>query len=427
MLFVMGEIFACEEDFIEQLVGTRVVFETDMLEGPMLTYVTTGLLQWYMSYRLDNNLRGPLDTLLVIDECKKFYDRQKEKNATEVSYLAEATSQIAEFGTGIIASDQQPSAVARVIQANAASTACFSLVEGTEIWAVSESLRLTKAQADALPGLPTGTAVFRKAEGWVEPFLLRVPLARIRKDATREEIERVNEPRLNALHWTPAPREVHARVYTEPDPQATAPRTNAGRRRMQEDVGLPPECRAFLQSVLENPILSLSQHYRSAGLSGSQVTKVKHEVFTRRHLAGSVRIGRWVFPYLTAAGYAAMNARPRGKGEDLHVGLQAITAAALRRKGMQDIRIEGALGGKQADVTARAGDQLLAFEIELRNSEQAVLNITKDLEVGFSEVIVLSPSASVLAAIEQAATAVLDQSLRQRVRFLEMKNLLERS
>jgi hypothetical protein len=184
VLFVMGDVFACEDDFIHQLTEMRVVFQVDMLEAGILTYITSGLLQWYLSYRLDNGLRGPLEHLLIIDECKRLYDRQKEKNATEISYLAEVTSQIAEFGTGIIASDQQPSAVAKAIQANAASTACFALVDGADIWAVSESLRLTKAQADALPGLPPGTAVFRKSDGWVEPFILRVPLAGIRDRLT---------------------------------------------------------------------------------------------------------------------------------------------------------------------------------------------------------------------------------------------------
>jgi hypothetical protein len=242
-----------------------------------------------------------------------------------------------------------------------------------------------------------------------------------------EEIQRVNEPRLKALRWTQAPREVHARVYNALRPETQAPRATPGGRRLQYNLGLPAEGREFLQSVLENPLLSLSQHYEALHLSGSQVSKVKEELFRRRHLLSSVRIGRWIFPYLTAAGYTAINAKPRGKGEDLHVGLQTITAAVLKRRGMEEVRIEGSLGGKQADVTARVGDRLLAFEIELRNSEQAVVNITKDLEAGFSEVIVLSPSASVLTAIEQAANATLDQSLRQRVRFLEMKSLLERT
>ena len=69
MLYVMGDVFACEDDFIHQLTERRVVFRTDMLNGPILNYVTSGLLQWYTSYRMDNGLRGPLQHLLIVDEC----------------------------------------------------------------------------------------------------------------------------------------------------------------------------------------------------------------------------------------------------------------------------------------------------------------------------------------------------------------------
>jgi len=419
LLYVLGDVFACRDDFIDQLVARRVVLETDALEGGALTYVVTGLMQWCMSYRMDNNLRGPVDLLLIFDEAKRYYDRQRERNAKEISYLAEVTSQIREFGVGIVASDQQPSAVASSIQANAAVTLCFSLVHGKDIWDVSQSMRFERRQANALPGLPVGTAVCRKSMGFVEPFLLSVFPAPVKKDGeANEEVERLNEPRLKALTYT----------------QATTPRPweiSRDRKEMAADFtddGIAIGCGAlpdlhleFLRQIHDNPLMSLTEHYQALKLSGSQTTKLKRELFDKRHLVATIRI-RKVFPFLTEAGYRAVGAKRRGKGDVLHVHLQHMVLMHLASQGVSG-EIEKHLNGKAVDVLAMADGKLLAFEIELRASDQAMENIRKDLAAGADEVTVLSPFGSVLSAIQRAAARI-ETQLLSRVRFLEMKEFL---
>ena len=425
MLFVTGEVFACSKDFLHQLVHRKVVFETDMLDGAPLTYLTSGLLQWYMSYRLDNNLRSPLRHLLVFEEAKKHYDAKREANASEVTYLSDVTSQIREFGVGIIVSDQQPSAVARSIKVNASSTLCFALGEGLEIRIVSESMRLSRSQSDQLPGLPIGTAACVLSEGWVEPFILKVPLANVQKDLKSEEIEKLNEPRLKALTYTPANPKPPHNVSTGQG-QQDHPTPRKAKKSHSAPVGrtLASLHQEFMHQVHDNPSVPITRHYRALRLYGGQISEVREELFEKRGLLAAIRIGRRKYPYLTEAGYRALGLTPKGKGEALHVHLQRMVLEQLAKKGLEGIRVEGYQNGKAADVVAQSDGKLLAFEIELRNAVQAVENVRKDLEAGFHEVIVLSPFPKVLAGIREACESNLDEQLLSRVRFVEMKRFL---
>jgi len=167
--------------------------------------------------------------------------------------------------------------------------------------------------------------------------------------------------------------------------------------------------RSFLESLFQNPTVSVTGVYKSQKLSAYMGDKLKRMLKEKRlveemttHLGSGSRIAK--FLVLTSKGFDALSLNfDSGKGGPLHRYWQSVIRLHAENAGYNTVIEEPISGSKESvDIGLRKNGNRLAVEISVTNrAEYELSNAIKCKEAGYSKLIFLFLDESKMKAFEE--------------------------
>ena len=408
-LLSFGHILDCDKGFLpEELLAKNVVLELEGLLAENQAFLLTILLRYVFQYRITSGHRGGLQHIMLFDEAKTVYSKQREfSKELGVSEIANFTSTIREFGEGLIVADQMPTELGDSIKANVHTVISMSQSGAPNVSEMSRALGLTKEQLETSRGLQAdkSSGIFEaivKLNGrWMTPFVMRVFPFQIAKDASQAEIDCIMAPELEQLRGRITLRTdysyvLEAKRKTQEERSAKPGKPETKKAEPFEDNFLIK----ILTNIREHPFIDQKTRIQTLDLPSSSSTNANiFRELVNRELVEVHRIGLGrgksskVFYEITDKGkeFASMErVRIPGKGSFRHKFWQHQIKRFYENLGYLP-EIEKRFGSKNVDVGFLQDGKRVAVEVEL-SPDHLVKNIQKDFDAGCFRVIVAVPS-----------------------------------
>lgn len=418
----MSGMLDCDKGFpIEDLLNKTVVFELDGLLSENQIFLVTIMLRFIFQYRISNVHRGPLRHVIFFDEAKMVYDKSRDFiQDLGINEVAQFTSQIREFGEGLVVADQMPIVLSDSIKSNVYTTICMSQSGGKNTHDMALALGLqTKDQVNCLQQLVSDKneqvfeAVVRMSGRWPTPFIIHVIPYPVEKTITDDDVTHRMKPLIESLNRKLIPRTKYSFILEDKRKQEYEQKAEQ-RETRQEEAEQKKEFEGatlikILMNIREYPFIDQKERVSMLGLGSSSSTTDRYfkeligQGFVTKHTIGLGRGQSTKVLYEIAekgAEYAKMNkVGIPGKGDFKHKFWQHII-----QKFFQDIgynaEIEKRYGIKNVDIGFDMHGKTTAVEIEL-SSDHLIENIQRDFDGGCELIIVAAPSQKSIASYKK--------------------------
>jgi len=427
---VLGDVFDCEHGFpMDELLGANIIFELDGLnDSELQNLIITLLLSYVFVYRIANNHRGQLRHVIIFDEAKRIFDINKERNPVEgIPTIAMLTSQIREFGEGLVVSDQMIKMLGESIKSNVGTKICMSLSDGGDVMEMASSMGMSPEQAQYLNQIGVGESVIRISGRYPMPFVMLTPEVPLKSSGhvTDEEVKAHMKPFLEKLKSRESKKSAPVVEETryEKTPQQPAKKT-------EKVVRISEDGKRFLIHVRDIPFIPYTERLTDLNLSGSKGGKVQEELLDN-DLIGEVKIKiskrgpKSKFFQITTKGEALVgkqNLGP-GKGGFEHVFYQHLIKQHYEANG-SEAEIEMYLKGKNADVGVKTKGGFEAVEVAI-SPEREIDNIEADLKAGFTRVTIVCKDKTVQSSVENAVRKQFSEKNRGNISITLISEYLQ--
>ncbi|MBI4167667.1 MAG: hypothetical protein HY515_01785 [Candidatus Aenigmarchaeota archaeon] len=355
----------------KQMLKWNVVYEYTGLASEWIEFWVNHKLHWVEAFKRYNSvtIHGNL-----IDEAWHLLSRDRE------NFLSQRIRTFREQQEFLLFADQNPSLLHPAVISNS-NKICLAQSSGIEAKYLCSQLGLDSAFANQLLNLGVGEAIFKLYSGFTAPFLGRIPLYPWQENISNAELERCMKEKWKALEYVP--KEEKASVAVDVNPN----------RKLWE---------RFLISLIKEPLLNNSQRYDHLRISHSVGNRIKSALlelgFVKEHsLSSGTRGGSFKVLEILKNGCSFINEaefRLEGKGSYEHKYFQNLIAEEKKRKGCRVV-IEMNLNGKAADIGIVEDSELVGYELAFGNGERETENIRKDLEAGYSHVIMICKNETI--------------------------------
>lgn len=397
----MGEVVNSRQQApIASLLQENAVLELDALTHTDKSFLSEALLLWIHRFRMQEQDREHLKHLLVIEEAHHLLKQSK----SETESLIEITlREIRELGQGILLIDQTPSQISPTALANTATKVFLNLPHRSDINTAAAALLLENDERILLGKLPVGTAIVKMQDKHYLPFLIRIPLVRIKKghmtDLALQGRFRFDSAD-SCLENAPQQRNVSHSPPPASDKRAT------GALSMDEI--------SLLRDVVKHPYDSgVNARYRRLLMSTRRGQKAK-EMLVDKGLAESLQVilprGKLLMLGLTAegrqvAGNLGLPLPPQETAGLVHEfwrhKLQKVFSG--RRYSVEkEVQIPG---DGFVDLCCTKGNERIAVEIETGTSNIAE-NVHKVLSDGFTKLIIAAVTPNAQKQVRDVLTRI---------------------
>lgn len=432
-LLSLDTTFNCDQGFpIEDLLTKNVVFELEGLLSDNQSFFITLLLRYIFQYRISNNQRTGLQHVLLFDEAKSVYDEKKEfTKELGPSEIAQFTSEIREFGEGLVLADQMPTELGRSIKANVYTVICMSQSGGPNVFEMAKALGLKKEQAEVCRILKSDKyakvfeAIVKINGRWLNPFVIQVTYHPIKKDVTNEDVKEFMTPILTKMNEEVIPRTEYRAILDVKQREEERREAEARQKRREEAGQREAVERATLNEILLNirkyPFKEQKERITMLDLGSSSSTTDK--LFKELEATGLVNRheisfgrgrGHKVFYEITEEGmeHAGMDdAEVPGSGSFLHRFWQHTIKNYFESKGFK-AEIEKRYGIKNVDVGVDMNGKKVAVEVEL-SPKNLKKNIERDFQEGCELIIVAVKSKRALKEFKEKISYYNEERLRK--------------
>lgn len=369
---------------LEELLSKPVILELD-LEMPkhLRVFFTEIILRWIHLYRLGQGESKRLKHNLFLEEVHNIFPQQKYGNDS-YSSLENVSREIRATGQGLTYITQHPSLLPVWLLGNCHTQIYLGLQHETDIRAAQQSLFLKREEQEYLNMLQVGEAIV-KVKNRVEPCLVKVPLVplgeNIEDDWLKENMRGYFQPSIDA-------KRVENRGYFQGD------------NKESESGKYPSMSERLLVDVFQNPLSSVTQRYKRAGIDTKAGNQCKDGLIENGFIVQRIIVTKTGWLTLlepTAKGRLMLNELGYKAVDDkesiVHKFWKQRISEYYKGKGF-DVLIEEHIGGGRPDIIVISGDKKVAVEIETGNSD-AVYNLEKNLRKGFDEVICVAVNKDV--------------------------------
>lgn len=389
-------IYDCREGF-DIRVWLRpgcIVLRLTALSDELRDFVVNDLVATIQDWTQENPGLG-LRLVMVIDEAHRFFAPGKAaRYDLGDPILIDAARTLRKRGVNLILSTQVFRDLPVAALANISTFLIFRTSEGSCIRAIGQALSLSSEQMEYLPKLGERRAVM-KHPLIPDPFIVEIPELDFSQRISEQEIQERMAPILQSLRWVPRG------VVEEANNDGADGRTGA-RRHKGQDVASPPKGELdYLESIARNPFVPVTERDRKLGLTTYKGNKLRKDFCERGlieiHHVDTGKKGGITLVEITSKGWEMLERykvnvkKPAGKGGLVH----SYWAHQLQKWFMENYpgckaTIEKMVDGKAVDVGVEIEKRKIAIEIMITGSEDnALVNIGKDLEVGFDEVVIV--------------------------------------
>jgi hypothetical protein len=410
MLLVLEDMLDCQEGYsIENLLHQNIVLELDGLTQELQTFLVNILFFWIFTYRLNNAQRGRLRHVLVFDEAKMVFSREKATGAAPISRLV---STAREMGQAILAADQMPSTLGHAIMANVYTLITLSLPARKDLREMAYAMGLNTEQSTYLNNLPVGRGIVKMADRYTRPFLVKFPKFDIQKNVTDAELERYMASHLAGLEYQPRVKsesdisiEKEPCKESTPDTKSNSETTASSNESTTIPFDLNEKEYAVLMDIKNRPFVAVGERLQSLHLTGYSANKI-WRCLKEQELIQEIEIkigqrGR-ARKYFAITKKAQEQMGPQnmgpGKGGFEHVFHQQRLQRHFAAQGYQT-KIEEYRNGKAVDLGLTKDGHRIAVEIAM-NPLNELSNITKDFQAGWREIWILCRDAKVKNQVE---------------------------
>lgn len=476
-IFPMRDMFDCDRGFpIEGLLDKTVILELDGLLSENQLFLTTLLMRFIFEYRLSNKHRGQLRHIILFDEGKMVYDRNRDNiEGLGPNEVTQFTSQVREFGEGLVVADQMPIVLSESIKSNVYTTICMSQSGGRNIDDMARAMDLKGEQIPMLTHLISDKntnrfeAIVRMSGKCTRPFVIEIIPFTVQKSLTEYELNARMRPLIEELNRKSKPRTPSSRINPdetkateagikkeerkEPKtpgvkpgeaPLPATPMDNALKNIQPQNAGnegrtpsAPPErvegniLIRILTDIRQHPFSDQKERIGRLNLSNSSSTNNKYfkelekEGLINTHKISFAKKGVKVFYEITEQGrqYARMNGFTiPGKGDFKHKFWQHTIKKYFEGIGYNP-EIERRYGSKNVDVGFTMNGKRVAVEIEL-SPDHLIENITKDIEAGCDFIIIAAASKTTAKNYKTKTTEKLNQEALSKIEFKILTDFL---
>jgi len=419
----LGEMFSDSEGLsLEELTKRNCVMEIDGSMTEHQSFLLSLLLFWFLRYHIDKGERShEAKQVFIFDECKFVLG----KDVSPTSHVIQFVSMAREFGLSLIASDQMPHAISEGLKSNVFTTISLSLSSTKDARAMSYALNLDEREKDLLQSLPVGVGVSRFADRYVRPFMLHVPLVKIRKDVTDGQVRKHMEQYFNP---------------ESPNPQSESNR-KTDTQTTRTEIHLVQDSRnglsgietVLVKHIRDKAFLGTAERIVELGIGTSKATRTLRSLINKGFLTEveiSQRRGRprklYQFTSLAEKEFGKQNLG-KGRGEFIHRYYQYRIQRKSLSLGHLAI-IETQLKGTDsfADVGVFKPNKIkVAYEVGMSVQYEAI-NIQKDLAAGWDYVVCCYSTDAVGKKIRKEVSEVLSKEvIESRVSFVPVQSLVE--
>ncbi|MCX5683239.1 MAG: DUF87 domain-containing protein [Planctomycetota bacterium] len=400
---------------VAKLLDRRVILELDALTNADKIFLIESFLLWVHHYRMAQEQREDFKHAIVIEEAHHILLRKKQEVTGEEAVTDILLREIRELGESVICLDQHPSLISKPALGNTYTTFAFNLKHRGDIAMIQDCLHLDSEQAGYLNRLEVGWAVAKLQGRWFFPFLIKLPLVRLKKGSvTDDHIRRrlLATAELNDMVTGGQESSFPPISSREGDSAPISSKDN-------EIRGIPPEAkdekskgekgcaiklttqeRQFLMDVWKRPTSTITDRYHSFGLSPRRGTGLQKRLLKQSLIVSCpIVIGRARIKVLvlTGAGKEALGIdEPDADrlGGPEHRYWRTRLAEHLRAGGYGVTEEYPVGGGKTIDLVAERDGKRVAFEVETGKSD-ATGNVRKCLDAGMDEVIVVATTSAI--------------------------------
>jgi hypothetical protein len=425
---------------IDKLLERNVILELDALTDTAKIFLTESLLLWIHHYRMAQGKREQFNHACIIEEAHHILSRKLQMISGTETITDMIVREIREFGESLIIVDQDPSLLSIPAIGNTYTTICMNLKERNDVNLMAACLNLDYNDKDVLTKLPVGQAVVKLQGRCPDPFLLSVPKVDVAKGAVTDAhvAERMasfykelqeNKPKTSSIQeTTETPFGIKERKGRKKEYQ-NATKQN-GRSGLTDVEELSDEAIELLVDIYKNPLSKVGERYKRLAVDEAKGNRVR-QLLESRGLIDSVSLptledrGYWGKALgLTKNGRAALmsvsslklpNEISKRKGSLLHQHYLRLIAEKLTQAG-HEVSYEAPLGNGEA--TDLLVDGRIAIELE-RSDRNTLQNVRKNLEKGFTVVLVTETSA-----LKERISDLLKQNgLQESISLIELKDL----
>lgn len=177
-----GESINAKSDsfLVENLFDKQAIFELNALNNYEKKFFSEFILTYIYKYKKANEIesKNNFNYAIVVDEAHNIFLKDKpsfvKESTTEIIYR-----EIREYGISLVCLDQHISKLSDVVIGNSACHVAFQQQLPADLEVVSRLMNL-QLEKEWFAKIPVGSAIVKLAERYHEPFLISVPLVKIK-------------------------------------------------------------------------------------------------------------------------------------------------------------------------------------------------------------------------------------------------------
>lgn len=421
----LTEAFLCQQGYplekihLEKSSIDRVGKISDDL---MSSFYVDLKLKWIQTYLEQNPHEITHDNVIIIEEAHRyFYKGIRNRSDIREPLMLSLAREVRKLGISLVFIDQIPSLLPRQLIGNIKTFITFRLVNTSCVNTISEACGFDHEQREAIPLLGNREAIIF-SDTLSQPYKFRTRNFNLPK-VSEEYINEKMEPVISSLPYVPIP---------ETENEIDELETGSGikvEKISSKKITLRPRriWKEILEILVEVGFIGLTELYTSLHISPFFGRKVIKEMESLELIETStVSFGRrgnaTTFIVMRPKGAEFLGIKYEdikllGKGSTEHKVIQNIVSRGLNDSG-KVTSVEHSMNGKSVDIAEFVGDRIIAYEMELDPQAPHILqNINKDLEAGFSEVIVISKNKIAENEIKDQIYRHLDWTQLSKVKF----------
>jgi hypothetical protein len=434
LLSYMGSTYDCVKGFdLKKLMGRSVVFRLRGMAEYSKEFFKNDL---FMALRTlcDSHL-SELRMVIVLDEGHVTFNKAKAQRSDLGEPIAfQMVRTLRKRGISLIISDQVPGEISTIVTANTGTKIVFRLISGSCIKSVGDGMSLTPEQRAFIPELPARVAIIQPANVPV-PFLIKVPELHFESGITNAELAARLAAVESELSWVPKNRvyvlDKELRMEKEQRPEPASSRAPAAGKL---DPAITKAAIDYLIDIAKRPFVAATKRDSGLGLSVWKGNDIRAEL-DRAGFVQAVKVntgtrgGMVQLQEITEAGWDFLDElrvnvhRPRGRG-GLEHKFWAWHACKWFEKQGYKAEIEKFLSGKNVDIGVEKDGCLLAVELLITGEAKEIVNIAKDIEAGYGEVILCCKSEKEIKSLRERVLAELGREMAAKVSYRLLSSFL---
>ena len=251
---------------LEELLKKNVIMELDTLTNNDKIFLIESLLLWIHHYRMAEGKRETLKHVILVEEAHHILLKQKQDLQGGETVVDIIVREIRELGEGLILIDQVPSQMSNVALANTYTTIAMNLKHQSDVYSAARSMLLGVGEKDYLGKLEVGFAICKLQGRIFKPFLLKIPLIKLKKGTITDE--KVKEE-MKSYHKFTENREIIEKQGFSGSLQENKP-GNANPEVVsviRDEDKLSVNEKIILIDILKNPAASILNRYERLGFN----------------------------------------------------------------------------------------------------------------------------------------------------------------